>query len=48
MISNCLINKIYDKHQFEIYLYILFICIQGFCEICEEKKNMFDEYIIEQ
>ena len=40
MIWNCLRNRKYDEHLFEIYLYILFICIQGFYEICEEKKNM--------
>ena len=40
MIWNCLRNMKYDEHQFEIYLYILFICIQGYYEICEEKKNM--------
>ena len=41
MIWNCLRNRKYDEHQFEIYLYILFICTQGFYKICEEKKNMF-------
>ena len=40
MIWNCLRNRKYDEHQFEIYLYILFICTQGFYDICEEKKNM--------
>ena len=40
MIWNCLRNRQYDEYQFEIYLYILFICTQGFYEICEENKNM--------
>ena len=38
MILNCLRNIKYDEHQYEIYLYILFICTQRFYEICEEKK----------
>ena len=40
MIWNCLRNRKYDEYLFEIYLYILFICTQGFYEICEKKKNM--------
>ena len=40
MIWNCLRNIKYDEHQFEIYLYILFICTQEFYEICEKKKNI--------
>ena len=40
MIWNRLINIKYDEHQFELYLYVLFICTQGYYEIYEEKKNI--------
>ena len=41
MIWNCLRNMKYDEHQFEIYLDILFICTQEFCEICEKQKMLY-------
>ena len=45
MIWNCLRNMKYDEYQFEIYLYILFICTRGFYEICEGKKCYISKFV---